>query len=291
MTWFQTKVRLPLVFVYKMRAASAIAFVPFFTAVFLLCLVFIFLRLNLYHLEALGLVINDQIRGAYFDLIFREVIAELPKVGIFIAAIFCLGFIVVNWAVSPFVRAERLIRNRCLSGKYREFRYDVHFSENKTFDTLVNDFVMQVEDGLPLEADNRVIRRRLQWRFLFEYIVVFGLVSAISGAVFSSIFLTVYERVVSLGLQLVMVRNLRGHYFNAQQELLTDVLNFSITFSFLAYVWIGLAIRRHLSINLFVFSRVIAERRFPIPMHSRQTYYGLADALNRAFLKHRQNRI
>lgn len=284
------KIRIPLIFAYKLRLAFSIALVPVITSVMVAALLFIFLKLNLFHMEALGLVINEQVRGAYYDQIIRELSAELPTLTILVTAIFLLGFIVITWAVSPFVRAERLIRRTCLSSTHKEFRYDVHFSEDANFDALIRDFIQEVESGLPVEPTGIIVRRRTQWRFVIEYFLVFGVISALSGAVFSAVFLSVYERVVSLSLQLVMVRNLKGHYFNAQQDVLTDILNFTVTFSFVAYLWIGRVVHRHISINLYVFSRVIAEARFPIPLRSGQTFYGLADALNRAYQKHRVQR-
>lgn len=284
------KIRIPLIFAYKLRVATSIALVPMLTAAMVAALLFIFLKLNLFHMEALGLVINEEVRGAYYDHVIRELMVEIPTILTLIIAIFFLGFIVVSWAVSPFVRAERLIRRTCLSSHDREFRYDVHFTEDANFDALVRDFVQEVESGLPVEPTGLIVRRRTQWRFLFEYFLVFGVISALSGAVFSAVFLSVYERVVSLSLQLVMVRNLKGHYFNAQQDMLADILNFTVTFSFVAYLWIGRVVHRHLSVNLYVFSRVIAEARFPIALRPGQTFYGLADALNRAYQKHRIQR-
>lgn len=276
---------------YKLKTALWLAAVPVAITALVFGILMIFIKVNIYHIESLGGLINEDVRGGYYDQIIGHLDEILPQIGLLFVSVFIVAYMVMRWAASPFERARIYIERTILSQRAERASYDFSVSEDPVFEQLVRDFCEQIQTGSSVQARVSVESRPLNLRFLFKYIVTFGVVSVLVGLSLTSIFLLAYDKIVSISLQLIPGKSLSGHYFTAQQEILGDALNASIFFGLLVYAWIGWKIHKYMRLNLFVFSKAISERRFPVALKRREIYYALAEALNRAYAKHKQNRI
>lgn len=279
------------VFRYKFFTALVLAMVPVTITIIGLSLLLVFTKLNLYHIEAMGVIINSELRQAYYDQVISDVSEVLPEVSLLVLAVFVVSFIVMNWATSPFERARRYLENSVFTQKKKRRRYDMTITEDPIFDTLVREFCDQVCAGTELSPSITSVLRPSNARFLVKFALTFIAVSFLSGMSLTSLFFVAYNKIISLSIQLVQAKQLSGHYFNAQQEILTDTLDIAILISLFIYFWMGRQIYRYMSLNLYAFSKAISENRFPIAMRRTEVYHELADTINLAYIKHKHSRL
>lgn len=279
------------IFRYKFATALWLAAVPIATIAVASLILFTFAKLNLYYIESLGVLINAQIREAYYDQLVNEISGVVPHLALLVAAAFVVGFIVMNWATSPFVRARIYIERTILSPRSERRLRDLTVSEDPVFEQTVRDFCTQVASGSKVEATVNVVNRPHNLRFVVKYLLTFVTVSLLAGLSLSSVFFVAYDKIITISLQLVPGKKLTGHYFNAQQDILANAINASVVVALLAYLWIGWKVHRYMALNLFIFSKAITERRFPVALRKRDIYYALAETINKAYAKHKQSRI
>jgi hypothetical protein len=95
---------------YQLRCSFLLTAVPLLCLVVLTALLFNFAQMNLFFLENKGMLIGEELRQAYFD----QVQLELHDVIWFVVALYFLtlgiSFMVMGWAVSPFVNGEKVLR-------------------------------------------------------------------------------------------------------------------------------------------------------------------------------------
>jgi hypothetical protein len=266
------------------------ALVPFLANAFVFILVLVFTKLNLYHIEAQGALVNDLVREAYYSQIFAKIIEQAPNVGFLGLSVFILGYITMNWATSPFTRARSYIEFKVLRKKGKRRNLNFNISEDPVFEQLIAEYCEQILTGVPIQANLTEVKRPWAFRFLAKISITFSAVSFLSGLSLGSIIFIIQERIVGLSLQLVQGRKISAHFFNAQQEILEDSVKFTIFLVFIVNFFIGRAVYRFLRMNLFAFSKAIAEDRFPIAIRANEIYYPLAETLNRAYAKHKKNR-
>lgn len=283
--------KVPRVFRYKIMMASVLTAVPLAITAIVIVLLLVFTKLNLYHIESVGVLINEDVRDAYYDQVFDRMQEVAPQMAGLILAIFVISFIMMNWATSPFERARAHVERTVLKHAKRKRQYDLEVSEDPVFEQLVREFCTQVNTGESLGATLTVDKRPLNLRFITKFALTFSAVSFLSGLSFSSLFLVAYDKIVSLSIHLVQGKQLSAHYYNAQQEILADTLNGSVVIALFIYFWIGRHIYKYLNLNLYAFSKAISEQRFPIAIRRREVYHEFADSLNRAYAKHKQSRI
>lgn len=276
---------------YQLRKALLLTTVPMIVIIFLMVIMSVFVKLNIYYLEASGVPINDQIRYAYFDRVINEVLGASEYVGQLLASIFIVSFILMRWAISPFTRAERYIRKNVLNEtSWSETKF-ANFSEFPEFDKIVHQFVTACRTNTVTKVETTIPKVPWNVRFFAKFFAAFTCLSLLSGKILASIFFLAYDRVVSLSLSLVPAQKLASHYFIAQQEILRDTVDFGVYTSILLYMILGRQISNYMANNIFIFARAISEQRFPIVLRKRDVYVGLADTLNKSFLKHRRGRI
>lgn len=100
------------------------------------------------------------------------------------------------------------------------------------------------------------------------------------GQVTGIFIVTIYEKIVSLALQLVPSTQGTTHFYLAQQEMLLDAVNVAIVISILAYMVIGTHISRYMSNMIYVFTRSIREQKMPMYLRKPEIYHSLADTIN-----------
>jgi hypothetical protein len=280
---FKNKVIVPpfsSILKYHIRYAIFLASVPLICGVLLLLLLWVFTTLNLYFFEANGMLVDEQIRGAYFKQVELETYGVIGYLILQVAVSLVASFLVMRWATAPFSSGEAMVRtamddpaNLKPSSKW--------MSESPAFDRVIWLFCLRVKSG----GENQVKdfpSYGLNIPFLAKFLLTFGTLSVSTGYVLSIIMDSVYRRIVELSFQLVKSKNFSGHYFVAQQEILQTATNLTIGVAVLIYLYMGIQISKHMSNMLFVFSRAVRDDRFPIYLRAGDLFTGLADTMNKA---------
>jgi hypothetical protein len=265
---------------YLLFYTLILSLVPLCCGLLLLLLISVFSNLNLYFLESNGLILNDQIREAYY----RQVEVEMFNVGGYllfqIAVTAIVSFLVMRWATAPFHSATKMIKTAMESPENLR-PASRWLSESPAFDRIIWLFCLRVKSG----GENQVkemVKFGTNLPFFAKFILTFGALSISTGYVLSIIMDSVYKRVIELALQLVKSNSTVSHYFLAQQDILKDANNFMICISMFCYFLLGLQISRYMATMLFVFSRSVFEDKFPITLRSADLYTELAETLNKA---------
>jgi hypothetical protein len=266
---------------YQLRYILLLAAVPLACGTMLLLLFYVFAELNLYFLEANGLILDEQVREGYFQQVGMEVFSVIGYLGLQVAATFVAATVVMRWAAAPFSAAVESVRSAMASGGNTPLARTRWFSESPSFDRLTDEFAQGVKAGKKASF-TKPQSFATNYPFLIKFVVTFGILSVSTGYVMSIIMDSVYRRIVDLALQIVKANSFVGHYFTAQQDILQKANSFTVALSLLLYFFVGLQISRYMGKMLFVFSRAIHEDRFPIVLREGDIYTGLAQALNEA---------
>jgi hypothetical protein len=263
---------------YQFKCAWLLTAVPLVCAVTLSSIMFFFAQLNLYYLENSGLIVSDQIRQAYYI----QVQMQLLETGWIIACLFLVTFIVsvviMNWAVSPFVNAETVLRAALKDPKGKREESD-WLSESPLFHHVIWGLAQRLSDNTHAFDKIDEPQYRFNFRFMFKFVCSFFAVSMMTGYVVGIVLNTVYLKIVDLAISLVRM-NQRGYYFVAQEEMLKTGVTFMIALCCLVYLIIGIYVTRYLSNMLFVFTRAVKERHFPLKLRDSDVYHSLADAIS-----------
>lgn len=264
---------------YQIKYILLLVSIPLFCGTLLLLLFYIFSELNLYFLEANGLVIDEQVREGYFQQLGIEISSVIGYLGLQLVATLVAAVVVMRWASAPFAGALKSI-SAALENKEAQSRgISRWLSESPAFERLIGQFSRNVRDGKN-GSTAKPQAFATNYPFLLKFIVTFGILSLSTGYVMSIIMDSVYRRIVDLALQTVKANQFVGHYFVAQQEILQKANNFTVGLSVLLYFLVGLQISRYMGTMIFVFSRAIHEDRFPITLRGSDIYTDLADSLN-----------
>jgi len=268
---------------YHIRYSIFLGSVPLICGSILLLLLWVFTKLNLFYLESRGMVLDPQIREAYFSQVQMETFAVIGYLVLQVAVSLVASFLVMRWATAPFATSERQVKVAMSTPD--KLKPEVNWmSESPAFDRIVWQFCLRIKAG----GENTVKDLPyfgLNYPFLIKYFLTYGALSVSTGYVLSIIMDTIYRRTVELGLQLVRTKEIGQHYFLAQQDILKDATYFAMILSICIYLWIGVLISKQMSNMLFVFSRAIKDDRFPIYLRMGDLYTGLAETLNEARTK------
>ena len=265
---------------FRARYAIYLALVPLVCALVLLALVLIFAKLNLYHLEGSGVIIDPQVRTAYYDQVIEEVAPILGYFSLMLLLTLAVGWVVMNWATHPFRHAEEALRRLVVEKKRIEI--DMNWqTESLDFEQTVQAYIDAVSSKSKLEKSSEpTVRYTLNYKFLFKFIAVFLPVSIITSMILRIVVESVYGKIVSLALNLLHGRTIQSHYILAQQEVLDDTQNIMLIVSVFAYFLIGRYLSHHISTMIFVFTRAMRETKFPVKLRPTDIYHSLADVLN-----------
>lgn len=269
---------------YQLLNAIYLTTVPLICAFLLVLLIFVFARLNLYYLESNGLIVNDEVREAYFDQVNLVVFGELWYFAGLLVFTFILSMVVMFWATAPFVDAEKLI-NGVMEKPDSIKPSPKWLSESLVFDRFVWLFALQVKNRKSNDLPEEIRAPRIQLNFLFlaKFLACFSVISIVTGYALGILLTSIYEKIVDLALHLVQNAKVISHYFLAQQEILQDATTLLTVISLVVYLLLGLHISRYMSTMTFVFARAIKERRFPIYLRSYDVYHSLANTLSVAY--------
>gem|GEM_PF-5116506 len=268
---------------YHLRYSLLLTMVPFLCGVLLLLLLSVFAKLNLYFLEANGMLVNEQVRDGYYTTVQTETMNMAGYLVLQLVVTAIVSIVVMRWASAPFVSASRIVETA--SRNPESLRPTSRMlSESPFFDRVIWLFALRVKNGGANQIKETGGNFMPNVFFFLKFAVTFGGLSIITGMVMGNTIVNVYQEIVRMAIQLVKNTSMTSaqHYFNAQQDVLQDATLFTTIASILIYFVIGLQISRYMSTMIFVFTRALEEDRFPIQLRTDDIYHGLAASLNRA---------
>src|SRR3989344_8890477 len=181
---------------YKLITALWLAAVPIAIIAVVFAILSIFVKVNLYHIESLGVLINEHIREGYYDQIIGHLDEIAPQILFLIGSVFIISYVVMRWATSPFERARIYIERHILSPREEKRSRSFSVSEDPVFEQLVRDFCEQISAGVPAAARIKVESRPHSIRFLIKYAITYISISFLVGLSLSSIFFLAYDKIV-----------------------------------------------------------------------------------------------
>lgn len=263
---------------YQLKCTLLLTCVPLLCSLSLSAILFFFAQQNLYFLENAGLIINEAIRQAYQDQIILELFEVLWMLFALYIFTFVLSYMLVGWAVSPFVNAERVLRD-AIKDQSKVLVENDWLSESPSFHKVIWGLAQRTRDAKhPFDAIEEP-KYRFSFRFFSKFALSFYAISVATGFTLGVILNTVYLKIVNLAISLVKM-NQKGHYFLAQEELLRVGTMLMVVLSCLVYVVIGYYLTRYMSNMLFVFTRAIKEHHFPLKLRDSDVYHDLADSIS-----------
>jgi hypothetical protein len=267
---------------YQLSQTFLLSLVPLICGVLLLLLLMVFSKLNLYYLEANGLILDEQVRDAYFHQVQLELFDVVWFLVMQLVATSAAAFVVMRWASSPFLSAKKMV---LIAGNAPEKLQPASkaLTESHIFDRYIWSFCLRVKGG----GENNLVNAPLPYTgvnflFLLKFFLTFTMLSIVTGYVMNIILSSVYERIITLALELLRNTNTMGHYFLAQQDVLRDATYIMTSFSLVIYFFMGIHISKYMSEMIYVFSRALKEDRFPITLRGNDLYHDLADTMNQA---------
>ena len=271
---------------YNLKNTLLLTSVPLLCGVVLLLLLSVFAKLNLYYLEANGLIVDEEIRAAYYSQVQGETMGVAGLLLLQLAVTSVVSVVVMRWASAPFLNAARTVQTALLEPDKLK-PSSRWLSESPFFDRVIWLFALRVKSGgknQPRENSSRFVTNLL---FLLKFWASFATLSVVTGYFMGFVIGSVYENIIGLAFALVKANSLPAsqHFFAAQREILSDTTTITTLVSLVVYFVIGLAISRYMTTMIFVFTRAIEEDRFPVQLRNDDVYHGLASAMNDARAK------
>lgn len=265
---------------YQIKYILLLVSIPLFCSTLLLLLFTVFAELNLYFLEANGLILDEQVREGYFQQLGIEIFSVIGYLGLQLLATLVAAVVAMRWAAAPFSAALKTV-NSAIEKEGPIRAHTRWLSESPYFERVIGQFAKNVRQGKK-GTIGKPQAFATNYPFLVKFAITFGILSLSTGYVMSIIMDSVYLRIVNLALYTVKANQFVGHYFLAQQNILQKANTFTVGLSLLLYFLVGLQISRYMGTMIFVFSRAIHEDRFPITLRSTDIYPELASTLNEA---------
>jgi hypothetical protein len=268
---------------YNLRFSILLTLVPFFCGLLLMLLLTVFAKLNLYYLEASGMLVNDQVRDAYFAQVQIETMSVAGFLLLQMLMTAAVSIVVMRWASAPFTSALRTVETAMNAPD--KLRPSMRLlSESPGFDRVIWLFALRVKNGGENQIKESPMRFTANLLFLGKFVIAYTILSIVTGRFMGMTIGIVYDKIVALAIQLVKNTNMTaaGHYFSAQQDVLQDAITITTVVSVVVYLLIGLNVARYMSTMIWVFSRALEEDRFPVQLRTDDVYHGLAASLNRA---------
>lgn len=263
---------------YQLKCSLLLTSVPLICSASLTALLFFFAQQNLYFLENGGLIISEAVRQAYHDQVVLELFDVMWLLGALFLFTFVISFMLVGWAVSPFVNAEKVLLSALADNNKLQTEND-WLSESPAFHKVIWGLTQCLKNKKDMLTDLESPTYKFAWRFYLKFAASFYAVSIATGYILGVLLNTVYVKIVSLAVNL-MKMNKSGYYFLAQEELLRVGSILMIVLSCLVYAIIGFYLTRYMSNMLFVFIRAVKEHHFPLKLRDSDVYHGLALAIS-----------
>jgi hypothetical protein len=263
---------------YQLNCALMLTSVPLFCTLTLTALLFFFAQLNLYYLENAGLIVSEQIRQAYYHQVEQEMIGVSWYVGVLVSLTFLASLVIMNWAVSPFINAERILRKSLDHPKAKRNETD-WLSESPAFHHVVWGLSQRLADKTYAYDKIDEPTYKYNYRFMIKFVLSFYAVSLITGYILEIVLNTVYLKIVNLAISLVSLND-RSYYFIAQEELLRTGGYLMIVLSCIVYLLMGTGVTRYMSNMIFVFTRAVKEHHFPLKLRDSDIYHDLARTIS-----------
>lgn len=275
---------------YRLRFALYLTMVPLVGTAILTLQLLIFSMLNLYYLEGNGLIIDDRIREAYYQQVFGQVAPLLVSLLGLVAVSFVVSMIAMRWATSPFDAAEKAIR------LYQKDSGPIKLtaswmSENTLLDRGVQAFLNQLSTGQPqkeFQRKNPLFHINLS--FLLRFTAIYLILAIVTGLILGTLLSEAFTKIVSLAINLLQRQVIQGHYFTAQEQVLTLGVYVTVFVSVAVYVAIGYQVANYMSTMVMVFYRAFKEQRFPIHLRKTDIYLSLATAVNEKVEQFKKNK-
>ncbi|MGZ3695111.1 MAG: hypothetical protein ACXWQO_13275 [Bdellovibrionota bacterium] len=264
---------------YRIRQSFYLSLVPLFCGLLLLLLLFVFAKLNLYYLEANGLILDPQVRDAYYLQVQVEFLGVVGFLFLQMLLTFAVAFVVMRWATAPFSTSYRLVELAINSPEPLK-PMSRWLSESPKFDRVIWNFCQRVRGGEYDQERELDSYLKINFRFLVKFLIAAASLSVVTGYTTGIIFDVIYRHIVDLALQLIQNNRTLPHYFMAQSEILTEGAFLLSVVSFVAFTGIGIQISRYMANMIFVFSRAIQDDKFPITLRSSDVYADLSEMLN-----------
>lgn len=266
---------------YHLKYTILLSAVPLVSGLVLLLLLSVFSKLNLYFLETTGMLLDNQLREAYFQQVQIETFSVVGYLLLQVCVTAVASYLVMRWATAPFTSAQRTIETAL--NKPDELRPASRWSsESPTFDRLIWLFSLRVKSGGENQVKDSVSSYAMNLPFLAKFLLVYGTLSVSTGYVLSIIMDSIYKRIIELAVHLTKSTGGTGHYFLAQRDMLQDATTLTVGVALVCYFFLGLSISRYMATMLYVFSRAVYEDKFPITLRSTDLYTGLAQSMNTA---------
>lgn len=267
---------------YHLRQTLLLSAVPLICGLLLLLLLSVFAKLNLYYLEANGLMLEEQVRDAYFKQVEMELWSVAWYLVMQMGVTLVAAYVVMRWASAPFVTAQKTLRI-ALDNPTELKPSSRWLSESASFDRIIWNFALRVKNGWTGEPDTSQLPKiGANMAFLVKFCLTFVLLSVMTGYVMGIMLTSVYERIVSMALQFVNRPGVMNHFFVAQQDILSDATNLMTMLSMGVYFLVGWSISNYMATMIYVFARAARDEKFPLVLRHSDVYHGLARAMNAA---------
>jgi hypothetical protein len=267
---------------YHIQNVILLTAVPFLCGVVLLFLLLVFSKLNLFYLEANGLVVLEEVRDAYYSQVQTETLSVAGYLILQLAVTAVVSAVVMRWASAPFVNATHTLET-ALRDPANMKPTNRWLSESQFFDRVIWLFALRVKNG----GENQVkdIHKGFpNLFFLVKFWITFGVLSIFTGYMMGYVISSVYDQVVQIALEVARTKSLSSsqHFFAAQQDILGDAIKITTIVSLVIYFAIGMRISRYMNTMIFVFARALEEDRFPVQLRTDDVYHSLGAVMNRA---------
>ena len=262
---------------YQIGQTALLTAVPFFSALLLFVMLFIFSKLNLYFLEANGAVDDPQVREAYFQEVQIAIFRASGYFALLLTATAALSYVVTSWAVAPFRAAEKLLRhNKEHPGTI--IQNSRFLSEIPGMDRIFREFALGTLKK-PNAGEETYIPGK-SYVFMAKYLAIFIFLSTITGYSLGIILSSTYEEIVSLGLRLIPSARHIGYYFSEQEDILNKATLILSVAALAIYIYIGIRMLRYMTVMCMIFCRAVQENRHPLRLRGDDIYHGLAAIVN-----------
>jgi hypothetical protein len=266
---------------YQIKFSLLLSMIPLLAGGALLLLLSAFSKLNLFFIEAHGVILGEQVREAYFQQVELEILSAawlfLAQVGVTLV----VSYVIMRWATAPFTAAEKMVETAMHRPK--SLRPPPRWlSVSPRFDRYIWLFCLRVRSGGPNQIAGQEPFPGLNIFFLVKFCLAFAALTLVVGYAMGMILGSVHGKIVSIALQLVSRATVMGHYFMAQEEVLRDATYVLTSISLVLYLIIGLQLARYMANMIQVFSQALLRDEFPITLRSNDIYQGLASTLHQA---------
>lgn len=271
---------------YQVRMSVLLSLVPLLCGVLLMMLVFVFSKLNLFYLESNGLILDEQVRDAYYTQVQLEILGVIGYLLIQSVFTALLAYVAMRWATAPFANAYRMVE-KFMNSPEEPQKQSRWLSESPAFDDMIFAFCQRLRAGDKVAPGRTVRMHYFNFRFLVKFLAMCAALSILTGYVMEIIFGVIYRHIVDLALQLIQSNQSMPHYFLAQSEILSQGAYLLSVVSFVAFTLFGLTISRYMANMIFVFSRAIQNDKFPLTLRGTDIYHDLGGILNEAYERFR----